>query len=212
MFTFMYKSMHEVQGKESGKQEKPVVVPAQGISSVLTQEEAMQLSNISLWIDDYNDIFSDFDPRPYSERALSVDFLDEANRATRDKPSGQIVLKLLVPESKRKAEDETVIKKRLKEHFKKRSKILNEEKRKIVKNGIIFATIGLILMMSAAVVLFKYTDGTLLTSFLIVFLEPAGWFFFWEGLALIVFESKKAVPNLEFNEKMLKCEFMFFSY
>ncbi|MBI5066204.1 hypothetical protein HZA97_08265 [Candidatus Woesearchaeota archaeon] len=204
--------MHDIPSKEGGKQEKPVVVPAQGTVSVLTPEEAMQLSNISLWIDDYNDIFSDFDPRPYSERALSVDFLDEANRATRDKPSGQIMLKLLVPESKRKTEDEVIIKKRLKEHFKKRHKIGQEDVKKVIKHGAIFAFIGLVLMMTAAYIIFKHAEVNLLTSFLIVFLEPAGWFFFWEGLAMIMFESKKVSPNIEFNEKMSKCEFVFFSY
>ncbi|MBI2151367.1 hypothetical protein HYU21_01420, partial [Candidatus Woesearchaeota archaeon] len=31
--------------------------------------------NISLVLDSYDDIFSDFDPRDYSEKALSEDFL-----------------------------------------------------------------------------------------------------------------------------------------
>ena len=33
--------------------------------------------NVSLVLESYNDIFSDFDPRNYSERALSDDFLIE---------------------------------------------------------------------------------------------------------------------------------------
>ena len=54
--------------------------------------------NISLILDDYNDLFSDFDPRHYSERALSDDFLAESKRASRDKPAGSLEVKFLVPE------------------------------------------------------------------------------------------------------------------
>ncbi len=197
--------MHDISKKRGRKNSQAGTV-------VLSQDEARQLSLISLWIDDYNDIFSDFDPRPYSERALSVDFLDEANRATRDKASGQIVLKLLVPKNKRKINDEHTIKKRLKEHFKKRLKLARDEIKKLKRNGSFFMLAGILLMLSATFVLFKFSEEYFLTSFLIILLEPAGWFFFWEGLNLIIFESKKLKPNLEFNEKMEKCDLLFFSY
>jgi len=35
------------------------------------KKKLLQLSEISLIIDTYDDIFSDFDPRPYSQRALA---------------------------------------------------------------------------------------------------------------------------------------------
>jgi len=31
--------------------------------------------------------------------------------------------------------------------------------------------------------------------------EPAGWFFFWEGLNLTLFEPKRIKPDLEFYRK-----------
>ena len=40
-------------------------------------EKLLQQSEISLLLDSYDDIFSDFDPRPYNQRALSQDFLAE---------------------------------------------------------------------------------------------------------------------------------------
>lgn len=56
--------------------------------------------NISLILDSYDDIFSDFDPRPFSEKALSDDFLVECKRAARDKDRSVVELKLLVPTKK----------------------------------------------------------------------------------------------------------------
>ena len=41
--------------------------------------------NISLILESYTDIFSDFDPRPYDQRTLSDDFLLECKKAVRRK-------------------------------------------------------------------------------------------------------------------------------
>ena len=52
---------------------------------------------VSLWLDTYEDIFSDFDPHPYGQRALSEDFLAEARRAVRDRRDEVPELRFLVP-------------------------------------------------------------------------------------------------------------------
>jgi hypothetical protein len=72
---------------------------------------------VSLWLDTYEDIFSDFDPHPYGRRALSEDFLAEARRAVRDRRDEVPELRLLVPTRIRSLEDETIIRKRLRDHF-----------------------------------------------------------------------------------------------
>jgi len=84
----------------------------------LTAEEKMRQGNISLILDSYNDLFSDFDPRNYSERTLSDDFLLECKRAARDRdPKMNFELRLLIPKTRRNANDELIIKHRLKSHF-----------------------------------------------------------------------------------------------
>ena len=45
----------------------------------------MHESKMSLILDTYLDIFSSFDPRPYEERSLSDDFLDECKKMVIDK-------------------------------------------------------------------------------------------------------------------------------
>src|SRR3989338_5447495 len=94
--------------------------------SILTTTKAMNEyqrkhlkhhSQISLWLDTYDDIFSDFDPRHYSERALSDDFLIEAKKASLDKEGGHIELQFLVPQKIRNVKHESIIKQRLRAHF-----------------------------------------------------------------------------------------------
>lgn len=176
------------------------------------KEKLLRMSEISLWLDHYDDIFSDFDPRPYSQRALSDDFLLEIKRASRDKTSGQIELKFLVKAEMRNKKQENLIRRRLKEHFKKHHTILQEEVKTVRNKGVYFTIFGILVMIAATFLLSWFEDKRILTNFLIILLEPAGWFLFWEGLNQIVFETKSVKPDLEFYEKMSRSEITFLSY
>src|SRR4051812_10842504 len=68
-------------------------------------------SELSIWLDNYDDIFSSFDSRPVAERTLSDDFITEARKMAREKVSGHIELKLLMPaKARHKATEEAIIK------------------------------------------------------------------------------------------------------
>jgi hypothetical protein len=177
----------------------------------MKEHECQDQDNISLKLANYDDIFSDFDPRPYSDRALSVDFLGEAKRASIDKPSGQIELRLMVPKRLRNRQMEGVIEKRLRNHFERHANKIKQQNKNIIRNGIIFTSSGIIIMLVASLILFTSSQSNIFTHFLIIMFEPAGWFLFWEGLDQVVFESKKTRPDLEFYEKMANSHINFLS-
>ncbi len=176
------------------------------------REDLLKKGEVSLILDAYEDIFSDFDPRPSSQRALSVDFLDEAKRATRESEPGSFELNFLVPAKQKNFHEEEVIRGRLKEHFRKHTSILESEKRKVLKQGYFFLFIGFIFMFAAAYVLFYFLVDSFLIELLVVVLEPGGWFLFWEGLDLIVFEAKRNKSDIEFYKKMTKANIAFSHY
>lgn len=157
---------------------------------------------ISLRLDQYDDIFSDFDIRPYSSRALSIDFLDEVKRAARDKQEGKIELILHLPKKKRNESHETKIKERLATHFKRHHHLLLQEKRHILRIGIRMILVGILCMLAATFVLFYNTRRNLLLSFIVVFLEPAAWFLVWEGMEQCLYNSKSTNPDLQFYRVM----------
>ena len=175
-------------------------------------QKLFQMSNISLWLDSYGDIFSDFDSRPYSQRTLSDDFLHEAIKVSREKAEGALELRLLIPTAIRNSYSEYVIKKRLKEHFKTHFDNLKKEAKMITKKGMLFLIVGVILMLSATYILFTYHERSFSVLFISTLFEPASWFLFWEGLGLVIFEAKKKKPDLDFYKKMSKCEIHFMSY
>ncbi|MEM4703003.1 MAG: hypothetical protein QXP53_00750 [Candidatus Pacearchaeota archaeon] len=176
----------------------------------------LDMSEISILLDTYNDIFSDFDPRDLSIRALSDDFLLEAKKAVREKGPGIHELKFMIPENKRDLKIERIIKKRLKNHFEEHFRAKEKEVRDKRKNGLILASLGFLLMILGAIVLFThFLEGSFISAVLIVVLEPAGWFFFWEGMAKALFlyeEHTEYKRDLEFYKIMSRCKIDFFAY
>ncbi|MEK7227655.1 MAG: hypothetical protein AAB641_02075 [Patescibacteria group bacterium] len=157
---------------------------------------------ISLRLNHYDDIFSDFDIRPYSRRALSSDFLDEIRRASYDKYNDGIELNLYVPETERDAPKEEVIADRLTTHFKKHFIILRKEKGKILLLGWFMICLGVASMILATRIIYKDPTNNIGLSFLLAFLEPAAWFLLWEGMDQVIFTSKELEPELSFYRKM----------
>lgn len=172
-----------------------------------------QLSHISLWLDGYDDLFSDFDPRPYSQRTLSDDFLSEAKKFSKERTSGITELKLLIPADQRNTYHEGVIKKRIRKHFKIQYDLLVKERKGMIREGLLFAIIGIILMIITSFMLFnRHPEKSPFLSFLLILFEPASWFLFWEGSRLVIFESKEKKPDLKVYEKMTNYGIHFMSY
>jgi hypothetical protein len=174
------------------------------------KQSLLARAEISLLLDTYDDIFSDFDPRPYLNRALSDDFLLEAKRAALDK-KGALEMSFMIPKHQRNIEHEVLIKRRLREHFKKHSLMLENELHGVKMKGIFMALFG-VFMILIATYLLSLSSDSLFVHFLIVVLEPGGWFTAWTGLDEIYYTAKQKKPDLEFYKKMVHAEITFHAY
>jgi len=175
------------------------------------KQDLLKMSEVSLILDTYDDIFSDFDPRPYNQRALSDDMLVELKRATREGSSGVIEIKFLVPLHSRDLNYETLIKKRLKDHFRKHYTFESSEIDRTKKSGLIVAAAGLTLSILGAVLL-PHSFENVFYNIIIVLIEPAAWFAIWNGFDLIFNSWKVRVPDMEFYNKMTKSNITFIPY
>ncbi|MFH1333547.1 MAG: hypothetical protein ABIH53_04905 [archaeon] len=177
------------------------------------QEESKQIirtGNISLILDSYEDIFSDFDPRPYPERAMSDDFITECKKVAREKTKKEgIELRLLIPKDKRNKNEEVKIKKRLKEYFTKNFHEKQKARKKEKNSGMIWLMAGATLITLAA---YLYGKEGILFNFLMVLLEPSGWFSAWTGLDKIFAGILNKQTDLEFYKAMSKIEVFFQEY
>ncbi len=166
---------------------------------------------VTLWLDSYDDIFSDFDPRSYSQRNLSEDFLTESKKVAHEYKPGELDLTLLIPNGKRDMPTEKIIKSRLHSYFKKKDQQMNEESKETRRKGGIFTLLGVICMVTAAFLLHLGSTGYLMSLFIII-LEPAGWFLAWNGMDHILFMSKANKPERDFAKKMTRAEILFEAY
>lgn len=168
-------------------------------------------ANISLILDSYDDLFSDFDPRPYSERALSDDFLFECKKAAREKRNAPQALELrfLIPTKKRVKAEENRIKKRLKDYFLNQAKEKQKEVVQSRRDGIKWLLIGIAFSLISTLLI---NQEGLIYSIPLIITEPGGWFSLWTGLDKVFLETKAKKPELEFHNRMAKMSVKFYSY
>ncbi|OGJ12377.1 hypothetical protein A3K82_03240 [Candidatus Pacearchaeota archaeon RBG_19FT_COMBO_34_9] len=165
--------------------------------------------DILLILDSYSDLFSDFDPRPYSEKSLSEDFLLECRKASQDKKR-DIHIRFFLPKQKREPMDEIKIKKRMKEHF--HMHLIQSRKviEKIKVRGFAWFIAGSFLIIITALLPNQF--NSILLKILINLAHPGGWFFLWEGLAKLLITTKEKRPVYEFYKKMVNSKISFSDY
>jgi hypothetical protein len=177
----------------------------------IDKKELLSKSELSIWLDDYDDVFSDFDSRPINERSLSDDFLVEVRKMVREKPTGTVGLKLLIPENKRKKELEAMVVKNLHTYFKHSVETIQQEMAKTRKRGFLLSGLGFLAMIATAY-LVSISNRSFFFNAAQIVLEPSGWFMVWSGMDNIFYNSRQRKPNLEFNNKMSHAEITFVSY
>jgi len=165
---------------------------------------------IPLVLNSYDEIFSRFDPRSYSQRALSGDFIEECKKASFEKED-KAELKFFIPASQRNQSHEREIKKRLKNHFHKHYYEQKHLLKRLNTQGIFWFLAGCFLTVLTAI-LFENDNLSISLRILSNVAHPAGWFFLWEGLGKILLTSKEKDVDYLFYKKMSKSEISFVGY
>ncbi len=166
---------------------------------------------ICIWIDKYDDVFSEFDSRPFSDRALSDDFLREVRKMTSENTKGEFRLKFHVMDDQRNEESESIILNNLNKHFRHIADELKAERQKTLNKGYMFMAFGFVLIL----VIFLLTTVSEKASYLnglILMLEPVGWFTTWTGLDYVFQISAKEKSAIDFNSKMAQAKIAFSSF
>jgi len=173
------------------------------------EQRVNDLREIGVVIDNWDDIFSDFDPRPLSVRTVSEDFLDELKKRYKETRTGEFIITIYAPCALRNEESEKMVTHRLKKHF--HQKFL--QKKKVITiiriRGVIFVFVGICsLTFLTLATYFKFLSD-LAIQIAGIFLMPLGWFGFWEGLSKIVDTSPAVVGDEKLFRKLSKAIYHF---
>lgn len=187
--------------------------PIQKTSGVhnLRGKEDREQPKVKLWLDSYDDLFSDFDPRPYSKRTLSDDFIAQVRKVIREENGKEFVLQLLLPSSVRNEKEEGVIAERLPVFFQKNLEQLQLERKHNRLKGLRLIVFGILFMVTGGYISFQGPKGFSVHLLLIIF-EPAGWFLFWSGLDILIEHPGKTRKEVDFFYRMAHTKIIFGSY
>lgn len=162
----------------------------------------------SYWLDDYNDIYSDFDSRHYEFRRISEDFLHELRMNMRYRQQSIEELILLVPGAKREEPTEAIIVNSLKKFFDAQYQLYRGKCRRKLNNSILLGAIGIVIMMLDATAIFLGIRS-LATTLLSTIMEPASWFLLWTSVDYLIYDWNNLKKEMRFYEMLLETNIAF---
>jgi hypothetical protein len=174
------------------------------------KKSILEIRDISIALDTYEDIFSDFDPRPYKERDLSIDFLNAIKMRHVEAKKGQLEVRFFMPSEKRNQKIETTIKRRLRDYFTREMDEMREALNKRRKSGAAYMIIGGMLLLFEGVIA-EISLPIPLPKLIEIMLVPAGWFGMWIGIGRLVEKPEGIAEEIGMSEKLSKASFIFLS-
>ena len=173
------------------------------------EQRGNDLREIAIVIDTWDDIFSDFDPRPLSERMVSSDFINELKKRYKETRSGDFLITIYASPSLKNIDSERMVTKRLKQHF--RQKFL--KKKKILTfiriRGIVFVVIGICSLSFLTLATYYKFLEKLTIELASIILMPLGWFGLWEGFSKLIDTSPVLIEDTKLFEKLSKAKYDF---
>ena len=159
------------------------------------------MAELNLWLDSYDDIYSDFDSRHYLKRRISDDFLYELRTEMKYKAHHAGEMVLLLPTECRDDPSEKIIADSLSEFFSSQFHFQQDKCRKKRNNGILLLAAGVIIMLLNSWV--SYNSGeSFLTTAIKVLLEPAGWFLLWAALDFLFYDFAELKKERNFYKEL----------
>lgn len=173
------------------------------------EQRVKDLKEIAIVIDTWDDIFSDFDPRPLSQRTVSSDFTSELKKRHRETRKGDFTITIYAPYALKNLESERMVSQRLKKHF---QLIFLQKKKDLIYRrirGFIFVCIGIASLSFLTLATYFKFLSQLAIEIAAIILMPLGWFGFWEGLSKLIDASPVFIQEEKLFEKLAKTSYRF---
>ena len=164
--------------------------------------------DLSLWLDDYDDIYSDFDSRNYLKRRISSDFISELKMSLNNRSQNINDLILLLPHEKRNINTEQKITRNLINYFTQQLQFYHSKYQKNLKKGLILFIVAIIIMILNSVVS-SNLNNNLLASIIRIVLEPSGWFLIWVAFDILYYDLKEIKKEKYFFRELAGIKIFF---
>ena len=176
---------------------------------IAVEEHIKDIQDISIAIDSWDDVFSDFDPSPLEHRVLSEDFLAELKKRYRETQRGNSIITIYAPLSLKDESSERIVLKRLKQYFRLRHLSLQKEIGMALTKGGMFVVMGIVFLGALTLIAYFKMMSPLALELLSILFMPLGWFGIWEGFSRIIDPSPLTKQDLELFGKLTKATIKF---
>jgi hypothetical protein len=166
------------------------------------------MGELNLWLDSYDDIYSDFDSRHYLKRRMSDDFLYELRTEMKYKEQHPDNIALLLPKEQRNEDAEKMVADSLIDFFTNRFRYYQDKCRKKMNKGLLLIAIGIIIMLLNLWINYYWAPSFFITA-LKVLLEPAGWFLLWTSLDILFYDYAEVKKEREFYKNLSETHILF---
>lgn len=166
------------------------------------------MAELNLWLDLYDDIYSDFDSRHYKKRRISEDFLHELHIEMKYKEYQASDMVLLLPQECRNEPTEKIIIESLTDFFTAQFHLHQDKCRKKLNKGIMLFASGVIIMLLNSWVSYRSIESFSIIA-LKVLLEPAGWFLMWAALDFLFYDFIELKKERNFYKKFSEMNIQF---
>ena len=177
----------------------------------ITETNPNEFREISIWLDKYSDLFSEYDSSHFKARTLSDNFLTEVRKLVHEVESANVELKFNLMADEPNPETEEVIISNIHDYFAAKATAAKNEMRQILRTGSLLSVAGF------AIIIFMVTVGHNFSELMLVkglemMIDPLGWFLVWNGLDMVFVQSKKEQPTVDFNLKMTNAKLSFMAF
>jgi hypothetical protein len=172
-------------------------------------QKIKNIREISIVIDDWDDIFSDFDPRPLEDRAFSEDFIYELKKRYRETKTGRVFVSICAPIRLKDEKSEKTVIQRLKREFKREGLQRRKDINRMRTRGAAFVFCGICFLGILTLLTYHEKFSRFAIDMIGIILMPLGWFGIWEGLSKIVDSSPKFHQDQILFEKLAKADYKF---
>jgi hypothetical protein len=155
------------------------------------------MEEIKLWLDTYDDLYSDFDSRHYLKRRISQDLMVELRWAIPRDSNYPKAIVFILPANQRDQENEKHIVENMSRFFKaERNRSAGLYKRKLLI-GLILLFLGFTIMAITTFMIYQSGQSVIQVG-LKVILEPAGWFLVWAGMDYLFYDLRELTRDKNF--------------
>ncbi len=168
--------------------------------------------NIDISLDEYSDIFNEWDFAPFTKRDINPDLVKFIEECASEIPiKSHIIVNFYIPAKLKDEKTEEKIKRIIKNNFKFNYRKIYNEKIRLIKNVVIYALSGLVFLFISSIAE-NYVKIPIIKNMLSNGIMIGGWVLIWEIFSTIFFKLKEYNFKLKIYEKLIGSSLFFLAY